>query len=43
MGGAVCFSLYEKYPALWKGVVFQAPMCKIKEDMVSNFIVANCR
>jgi hypothetical protein len=36
MGGAVCFSIYQKTPQLWRGVVFQAPMCKIKEDMVSK-------
>lgn len=35
MGGAVCFSVYERNPSLWKGVVFVAPMCKIKNDMVS--------
>ncbi|EED92153.1 phospholipase [Thalassiosira pseudonana CCMP1335] len=34
MGGAVCFSIYQKTPQLWRGVVFQAPMCKIKEDML---------
>jgi len=34
MGGAVCFSVYERNPSLWKGVVFVAPMCKIKDDMV---------
>jgi acylglycerol lipase len=40
MGGAVCFSIYEQCPSLWRGVVFQAPMCKIKEEMVSKVMVA---
>ena len=34
MGGALCFSIYERKPSLWKGVVFVAPMCKIKEEML---------
>lgn len=43
MGGAVCFSIYEKCPSLWRGVVFQAPMCKIKEEMVSKGTVIGFR
>lgn len=34
MGGAVCFSTYERLPDFFSGVVFVAPMCKIADDML---------
>ena len=34
MGGACCFTIYNKKPQLFKGVVFHAPMCKIKKEML---------
>mmetsp|Transcript_19946 Transcript_19946/g.29546 ORF Transcript_19946/g.29546 Transcript_19946/m.29546 type:complete len:393 (-) Transcript_19946:193-1371(-) len=34
MGGAVSFCAYEKIPTIISGVMFVAPMCKIKKDML---------
>jgi len=34
MGGAVAFSVYERAPTLFRGVVLVCPMCKIADDML---------
>lgn len=34
MGGAVCFSAYRRNPHRYSGVVFNAPMCKVADDMM---------
>ena len=39
MGGAVCYTIYNQKPHLWKGIVFHSPLCKIKEDMLPPPIV----
>lgn len=39
MGGAVCFTIYNQKPQLWKGVVFHSPMCKIKQEMLPSPLV----
>ena len=39
MGGAACFTIYNKKPQLWKGVVFHSPLCKIKEEMLPSPLV----
>jgi acylglycerol lipase len=40
MGGAICYTVYNKMPDVFKGVVFQSPMCRISEDMLPpKFVV----
>jgi len=39
MGGAVSFTIYNRKPQLWKGVVFHSPLCKIKEEMLPSPLV----
>ena len=34
MGGAISYALYNRNPKLWSGVVFIAPMCKIKDENI---------
>jgi len=34
MGGAVAYSVYNRVPDIFKGVVFLCPMCKISDDML---------
>jgi alpha-beta hydrolase superfamily lysophospholipase len=41
MGGAVAYSVYNRIPSLFKGVVFICPMCKISEDMLPHpYVIA---
>lgn len=34
MGGAVAYSIYDRMPDLFRGVVFVSPMCKISDEML---------
>ena len=34
MGGAVAFQIQQRFPKLFRGVVFVSPMCKIQEEML---------
>lgn len=34
MGGAVCYTIYNQKPQIWKGVVFHSPLCKINKEML---------
>ncbi|KAI4346879.1 hypothetical protein L6164_007742 [Bauhinia variegata] len=40
MGGAVALKIHLKQPKAWDGAVLVAPMCKIADDMVPPWIVA---
>lgn len=39
MGGALAYCVYNKIPHVFRGVVFQSPMCKISEDLLPPKII----
>jgi len=39
MGGAVAYSVYRMIPEVFRGVIFQAPMCKISEELLPSKFV----
>ncbi|KAG7355862.1 acylglycerol lipase [Nitzschia inconspicua] len=41
MGGAVAYTMIQKYPEPYRGVVLMCPMCKIADDMMPPDFVVN--
>jgi len=41
MGGAVAYSVYNRIPSIFRGVIFICPMCKISDDMLPPQYVVN--